>query len=255
MDILWLKVPQWDNKDGLLHGFLGRRGGKSVGPYASLNLAFSVGDDPAVVKDNLCDVKKAVGVHDLRIVTMKQVHGDQILEVKDKSLKVAGEADGMVTNEKEVFLGVLSADCVPLLFAVPERVVVAAVHAGWRGTLAGIAPKMVKHLRDHFGVDPTSVEVAMGPTIGGCCYEIGADVSGPMVERWGDMAKRGLLRRDGKTFLDLRHVNRVQLEEVGVHSEKIYQLGPCTSCASSDFFSYRRQAGKTGHQMSFIGWL
>jgi len=255
MDLVWIKVPQWEKRNGLLHGFLGRRGGKSLGPYASLNLAFSVGDDPGVVKDNLCDMKKAVGLHDLRIVTMKQVHGDQILEVKDKSLKVAGEADGMLTDEKEIFLGVLSADCVPILFAVPGRAIVAAVHAGWRGTLAGIAPRMVKHLRDRFGVDLTSVEVAMGPAIDGCCYAIGADVSGPMVKRWGDMAERGLLRRDRKTFLDLRQVNRLQLEGAGVQSEKIYQIGPCTSCASGEFFSYRRQKGKTGHQMSFIGWL
>ncbi|MEK7782854.1 MAG: laccase domain-containing protein, partial [Candidatus Binatota bacterium] len=103
MDIVWLQVPQWKNRDGLLHGFLGRRGGKSTGPFASLNLSFRVGDDPQVVKDNICDVKRVVGVHDLRIVTMKQVHGDHILEVKDQHIKEAGEGDGMVTEERGIF--------------------------------------------------------------------------------------------------------------------------------------------------------
>src|SRR5262245_51814862 len=136
MDLVWLKVPQWEGRDGLLHGFLGRRGGKSIGPYASLNLSFRVNDAPHVVKDNLCDAKRAVGVHDLRIVTMKQVHGDRIVDVKDKGLKEVGEADGMMTEESGLFLGVLTADCVPMLFSVPGSKQVAVVHAGWRGTLA-----------------------------------------------------------------------------------------------------------------------
>jgi YfiH family protein len=255
MDLVCLKVPQWEKKDGLLHGFLGRRGGKSSGPFGSLNLSFGVGDDPQVVKDNLCDVKKAVGIHDLRVVTMKQVHGDHIVEVRDKHLKEAGEADGMITDEKEVFLGVLTADCVPILFAVPGREVVAAVHAGWRGALAGIAPKMVRYLRDRYDAPPASIEAAMGPAIGPCCYEIGADVSEPIVKKWGRLGEGCLQTKDGKTFLNLREFNRLQLNDAGVSPEKIYQIGPCTSCASGDFFSYRGQKGKTGHQMSYIGWL
>ena len=255
MDLVCLQVPQWKKVDGLLHGFLGRRGGKSVGPHASLNLSFRVGDDPQVVKDNLCDMKKAVGVHDLRIITMRQVHGDQIVEVKDKHLKEAGEADGMVTEERGLFLGVLTADCVPILFAVPGREIVAAVHAGWRGALAGIAPKMVRYLRDRHDVKPGVIEAALGPAIGPCCYEIGADVSGPLAQRWGSLAERSLQSRDGKKFLDLRELNVSLLEKAGVPSEQIFQIGPCTSCASDDFFSYRRQGRETGRQISFIGWL
>ncbi len=87
MDLVCLHVPQWKKVDGLLHGFLGRRGGKSVGPYASLNLSLRVGDDPKIVKDNICDMKKAVGMHDLMIITMRQVHGDHIVEVNDSRLK------------------------------------------------------------------------------------------------------------------------------------------------------------------------
>src|SRR5512145_3055249 len=102
MDIIPLKVPQWEKYEGLLHGFMGRRGGKSVGPYAGLNTSYRVGDDPKLVSQNVCDVKLAAGIHDGRVVTMRQVHGDHIVEVKDKKLKEAGEADGMITSEKDL---------------------------------------------------------------------------------------------------------------------------------------------------------
>lgn len=255
MELVWLKVPAWEGRPGLLHGFLGRRGGKSRGPYATLNVCFSVGDDPEVVKDNLCDVKRAVGVHDLRVVTMEQVHGDRIIEVNDKRLKEAGEADGMVTQEKGIFLGVLTADCVPILFAVSGRALVAVAHAGWRGTLAGIGVKVVGYLKERYGVDPASIEAALGPAIGPCCYEVREDVSGPMVRRWGSLAKKSLQERDGRAFLNLTLLNRLLLEEAGVPPAQIFPLGPCTSCVEEDFFSYRRERRETGRQLSFIGYL
>lgn len=255
MDLVWLQVPQWKNRAGLLHGFIGRRGGKSRGPYDSLNLSFRVGDDPQIVKDNICDLKRAVGVHDLRIITMKQVHGDHILKVKDKNLKEAGEADAMVTAESGAFLAVLTADCVPILLAVPERKIAAVVHAGWRGTMAGIATKMVSHLKDRYEVKPDRIEAALGPAIGPCCYEIGPDVSLPLIQKWGKIAEGCLHGNDGRQFLDLKALNALLLEAAGVPHKQIANIGPCTSCAEEDFFSYRRGKKETGRQMSFIGWL
>jgi polyphenol oxidase len=87
MKIDWLKVPQWEKDKDLLHGFMGRQGGKSVGAYAELNVSYRVGDDPKIVSQNVCDMKLAVGIHDGRIVTMKQVHGDRLIEVKDPNIK------------------------------------------------------------------------------------------------------------------------------------------------------------------------
>lgn len=254
MELTWLKAEPWSRYKGLVHGFLGRRGGRSVGPYAGLNLSFRVGDDPQVVKDNICDMKKAVGVHERRIITMKQVHGDHIAEVKDRNMKEAGEADGMVTEEPEAFLGVLTADCVPILFVAPERRRVAAVHAGWRGTLAGIAAKMVHRFKQDYGIAPDEIEAALGPAIGDCCYEVGEDVTSPLIEKWGNCAFSSMQERNGKTFLDLRLLNRAILEQTGVPSEQIFEIGPCTSCARDDFFSYRRERKETGRQISFIGW-
>ena len=255
MELTWLRIPEWERHDGLLHGFLGRRGGQSVGPFASLNVSYHVGDDSKVVSQNVCDVKQSVGIHDGRIVTMKQVHGDQILEVKDGTLKEAGEADGMVTREVGAHLGVLTADCVPILFVAPKRKLAAAVHAGWRGTLMGIAEKMVRQFNDRYGAAPEEIEAALGPAIGACCYEVKDDVARPFMEKWGALAAPSIERRDGATFLDLRRLNRGVLEQAGIASNHIFEIGPCTSCAEQDFFSYRRERKETGRQISFIGWL
>jgi YfiH family protein len=255
MEIIQLKVPQWGKYEGLLHGFIGRRGGKSIGPYAELNMSYRVSDDPKVVSQNVCDMKLAVGIHDGRIVTMRQVHGDNIVEVTDKTLKEAGEADGMLTGGADVYLGILTADCVPLLFVAPKQKLVAAVHAGWRGTLAGIAEKAVKLFHGRYGVKASKLEVALGPAIGACCYEVKDDVAGPLNDRWGSVAGSSIQIRDHKTYVDLRAINHAILTGAGVPKTKVFQIGLCTSCAADDFFSYRRQKSETGRQISFIGWL
>jgi YfiH family protein len=255
MEIAQFKVAQWQKYEGLLHAFLGRRGGKSVGRYAGLNTSYRVGDDPKIVSQNVCDAKLAVGIHDGRIVTMRQVHGDQIVEVKDRSVKEVGEADGMVTAEKDIFLGVLTADCVPILFVAPKNKLVAAVHAGWRGTLAGIVQKMVQRFESQHGVAPSELEVALGPSIGVCCYEVKDDVATPLMKRWGRLTTPSIQVREGKSFVNLRRLNRDILRAAGVPGKQLYEVGPCTSCASEEFFSYRRERCETGRQMSFVGWL
>jgi hypothetical protein len=254
MDLNWLKVPGWEKYDGLLHGFMGRRGGKSVGPYAGLNTSYRVGDDNKTVSQNVCDMKLAVGIHDGRIITMKQMHGDHIVEVDETNIKEAGEADGMATKKPNAFLSVLTADCVPILFLAPKSRIVAAVHAGWRGTLAGIAGKMVRGFKENHGVSAAEIEAAMGPSIGFCCYEVKADVIRPLREKWGSLAEASTELRDGKSFVDLSRLNRAILEDAGVPAGQIHQVGPCTSCAKDDFFSYRRERKETGRQISFIGW-
>jgi hypothetical protein len=186
---------------------------------------------------------------------MRQVHGDGIVEVADKSGKEAGEADAMVTRERETYLGILTADCVPILLVAPKRKVVAAVHAGWRGTLAGIGAKMVRLLQDKYDIAAAEVEAALGPSIGACCYEVQDDVARPLLAQWGTQADSNLERRNGKRFVDLKRLNRSILEKAGVFPTRIFEIGPCTSCAADEFFSYRRERAETGRQLSFIGWL
>ena len=255
MEIDCLKVAAWEKYPGLLHGFAGRRGGKSGGAYAGLNASYRVGDDPKVVSQNVCDLKLAAGIHDGRIVTMRQVHGDEIVEIKDRKLKEAGEADGMVTDETGIFLAVLTADCVPLLFLAPEQKLAATVHAGWRGTLAGIAEKMVRLFEKRYGVAAADLEIALGPSIGSCCYEVKDDVARPLMKRWGRLTTPSIVTKEGKSFVNLRRLNRDILRASGVPGKQLHEVGPCTSCAAEEFFSYRRERGETGRQMSFIGWL
>jgi len=255
MDITRLEVPQWRQYSGLLHGFMGRRGGKSVGAYAGLNVSYRVGDDPKVVSQNVCDMKLAVGIHDGKIVTMRQVHGDNIIEVKDRQLKEAGEADGMVTAESGIYLGVLTADCVPLLFIAPKQRLAAAVHAGWRGTLAGIAQKTVRLFEDRYGVAADGLEVALGPSISVCCYEVKDDVAGPLMKKWGSLTTPSIAVKDGKSYINLSRLNRDILRAAGVPGHQLFQMGSCTACSTDDYFSYRRERSETGRQISVVGWL
>ncbi len=253
------QASDWDSEPGLRHGFLGRGGGNSLGAYAGLNVSFAVGDDPHAVKDNYCDMKRAVGMAGTRMVTMRQRHGDTIIDVAEPC-KDAGEGDAMVTGAPGVFLGVLTADCVPIVCrARTSRGRLAAViHAGWRGTLAGLAMKTVRHIESRYGMGAQDLWCALGPAIGGCCYEIGPDVSGPLTGAWGDKAEASLRRAKGKTYLDLRKLNAALLAAAGVPAEHIASVGPCTACNPAEFFSYRREsgngAGATGRQASFIGW-
>ena len=255
MEMVQLKVPQWEKHVGLLHGFMGRQGGKSVGPYSGLNVSYRVGDDAKVVSQNVCDMKLAVGIHDGRIVTMRQVHGDHIVEVTDKKLKEAGEADGMITGESDIYLGVLTADCVPILFVAPKQRLTAAVHAGWRGTLAGIAAKTVRFFKSRYDVEAHDLEVAFGPSIGPCCYEVKEDVTVPLMKTWGRLTTPSIHVKEGKSFINLRRLNRDIVRASGVPGKQLFNVGPCTACAMDQFFSYRCQGGETGRQMSFIGWL
>ncbi len=255
MDITHLKVPQWEKYPGLLHGFMGRRGGKSVGAYAGLNVSYRVGDDPKVVSQNVCDMKLAVGIHDGKIVTMRQVHGDDIIEINDKQLKEAGEADGMVTAESGICLGVLTADCVPLLFIAPKQRLAAAVHACWRGTLAGIAEKTVRLCITRYNVDAVDLEVALGPSIGVCCYEVKDDVAGPLMKKWGKLTTPSITVKEGKSFVNLSRLNRDILRAAGVPGTQLHQIGLCTACSTEKFFSYRRERSETGRQMSIVGWI
>ena len=254
MGITSLQIPGWEKYPGLLHGFFGRRGGNSVGAFAGLNVSYRVGDDPKVVSQNVCDVKLAAGIHDGRVVTMKQVHGDDIVEVKDTSVKEAGEADGMMTSKPNVFLGVLTADCVPILLIAPTERVIGAVHAGWRGTLAGIAARAVKRLSDSYGIAPSNLEAALGPCIGACCYEVGEEVVSPLRARWGGLTDASIETSGVKPHVDLRGLNRDILTQAGLRPDRVFEVGPCTKCAAEDFFSYRREGKETGRQISVIGW-
>ena len=181
-----------------------------------------------------------------RIATLRQVHSDVALWVTDVS-GCAGEADALVTNSPGQRVAVRTADCLPLLFAARRRRAVAAVHAGWRGTAAGIAEKTVRKLSDAFDADPAELLVAIGPGIGVCCYRVGPDVAARF---------RGLLPHLPEhvfVHVDLAEANRRQLRRAGVPDAQIDIAGMCTRCRAGEFFSHRHNPGETGRMRNVIG--
>jgi len=254
MQVSRLEVPHWTPFDGLIHGFLGRVSDQGRSPDTAFRLSSENGDDAETIKSNWCELKLALTLRDIDIVTARQVHGDTILTVSsNKTTKLAGIGDGLMTDTPNLCVGVMTADCVPLLFMEPDRKIAAAVHAGWRGTASGIAQRTVASIQDTYGIDPAALHVAMGPSIGPCCYEVGPEVMGQIQANWREELKDAW-RPDGvKGRLDLRALNEAQLLGAGIPQPRISRIGPCTACAVGDFHSYRKE-GKSGHQLSFIGW-
>lgn len=235
----------------LVHGFLGRPGGASRGPFAELNLSYRVGDATDAVHENWCRVSDETG--GVPRSHVQQVHGDRVVTVDDANVD-GGEADAIVTRASAVAVGVLTADCVPILLVAPRHHVVAAVHAGWRGTLAGVVQRAVQHIADALGVPVTELLVALGPSIGGCCYEVDGAIADALEQRWGPMTDAVRKHTGGKAMIDLRGVNAAILEQSGVRPTHMVTVGPCTRCASTEYFSHRAANGPTGRQWSFVAW-
>ncbi len=245
-----LRVPGWETIPNLMHGFLGRRGGVSRGPFAELNLSDRVGDAVDAVRENWRRVGPETG--GLRWTRIHQVHGDRIVTINDGDLD-GGEADAAVTQAAARLVGVLTADCVPILLVAPRHHVVAAVHAGWRGTLAGVVHRSVEHIEQVFHVRPVELHAALGPSIDGCCYEVDESIADALEQRWGSLPNAVARSPASKPRVDLRRVNAAILMEAGIRPTNIVSVGPCTCCTKTDYFSHRAD-GLTGRQWSFIGW-
>jgi len=256
-----LSLTAW-NLPGVVHGFGGRIGGVGVGPFASFNLARWVGDDPDAVAENWRRWNRRHPK--LRVAHLAQVHGNLVHRVNFTNagdFTNAGErrrGDGMATAAGGLALGIFTADCVPILMVDPERRIVAALHAGWRGTLADIAGEGVRAMVE-LGARPASIRAALGPSIGMCCFEVDASLAETFVcEIPGAGAHAGRANavrsvRPGKAFLDLRGIVRDQLARAGLAPASIANIGPCTRCANDLYFSRRGAGGATsGLQMSFI---
>jgi YfiH family protein len=178
-----------------------------------------------------------------RVISVKQIHGTDILIV-DRSVPsetvFPGEWDGLMTNQAGLLLTIRTADCVPILFHDPIRCVIAAVHAGWRGAVAGIVPKALATMRRHFHSDYKDVRMVIGPSAGPCCYEVDEPVLRPLRERYSYW--HVVIRETGsaKAMLDLKELARRQAQSLGLRSEHIWTVRICTICRPALFYSYRR---------------
>jgi YfiH family protein len=239
------------------HGFTTRRGGVSAAPFDTLNLGMKWGDARAHVIENRRRLQVASGVE--RIFVARQVHGASVLQVSagDVLADVAQiEADGLFSDAPGIALGAYVADCIPVLMADERTGAFAAVHAGWRGTLAGVVPAAVRRMVDELGVQPGDLRVALGPAIGVCCFEVGEEV----VEAVARAIPRvlvpasGAIQRaaNGRAHVDLKRLNVMLLEAEGVPALSIDAGPECTSCDRERFFSYRRDKGETGQAIGFI---
>jgi YfiH family protein len=232
------------------HGFSTRQGGVSEGPYASLNLGYSVGDERSRVEQNFQRLAQAAGTRVDRFAAVSQVHGDRVLEAGRGPLAangVVGEADALWTSQRDLAVGVKTADCVPILLVDPDRKTVAAVHSGWRGTDLGIAARAVETLVGR-GSSPARILAAIGPAIRACCYEVSDDLAERFRSAFGPEVVE---RRGGAPHLDLVRAIRSTLEGAGLLAKHIDVLPQCTSCDREEFFSHRRDKGVTGRHLSF----
>jgi YfiH family protein len=243
---------------GFTHAFTTRLGGVSAPPFDALNLGGKWGDAPDSVTENRRRLMRAVGG---RLVVARQVHGPVIARVRagDSPDAIARlEADGLCSDAPGVTLGVFVADCVPALLADARTGAFAAVHAGWRGTVAGVLPAAVRALAAELGARPGDLRIALGPAIGPCCFEVGDEVVAAFGALFADARARGIVLPSprgvpGKSHVDLKAANRLLLERAGVAPENIDAGPECTHCEPARFFSFRRDGSSTGQQMGVIG--
>jgi len=247
-ELLYLESPEIARIPWVRHGFLTRKGGVSLPPYDTLNLGRNSSDDPKSVSRNRDLIAATFGFDRNRLILLDQRHGDGILVLKEPihELPLPLEYDALITNASDLFLGILTADCVPILVVDPRRKVIAAIHAGRNGTALHVTSKCLKTMRDEFGSSIGDLRIAMGPSIGSCCYEIDRPVFQSEWEPFSASAGEGRWR------IDLARINLHQMEKEGVNQAQVDSIDLCTRCHPDLFFSYRGE-GKTGRQLSFIG--
>ncbi len=254
------------------HAFSTRLGGvSSLSHTKGLNLAFERGDDVETVIKNLEILGEAAGFDPRKVISLPQIHSDIIYKVDGRDAgrgyyirENLREGDGYITNSPDVVLGIKSADCVPILFECFENtdggekiIAVGAVHAGWRGSVKGIAPKCARMLSEEYGVMPQNIRVAIGPCIHKCCYEVGEDFVCEFESYLGvELASEFIVpsAKQGKFYCDLISLNKRLLKDAGVLPENIQIIDRCTCCEPETFYSHRYSGGLRGTMLSVI-WM
>ena len=247
--------PKWAAESAVFAGFTTRNGGVSRPPYNSLNLGFNTDDAAHNVEGNRSTLARAFDLPPHLLLTVQQVHGTDVLLIDQENPDVSHflkvECDAVVTNQPGIMIGVLVADCFPVLIHDPQRKVVAAVHAGWRGAAGGIIGKTVKAMQESFGSRPQELLAAVGPGIGAHKYEVDRPVRDAFRAGAGSWERISTEVELGKWRLDLRRSCLIQLEEAGVDPDRTEASEEDTCCHRELFFSYRRDGGKTGRQIGF----
>jgi hypothetical protein len=244
----YFEIPELIKPEWTRHAFLTRQGGVSPPPYDSLNLSDKNGDREELVTQNKNLVAAAFGFDSRRLILLDQMQQDQILLLKGPVITLPSplEYDALITNFPNTYLGILTADCLPIFVVDRKRKVIAAVHAGRQGTALHITAKVLEKMKGDFGCSSKDLLIAMGSSIGPCCYEIDERA---FHSEWKTFS---VSKGDGKWMVDLAQINMAQMKDDGIQEEQISWINLCTRCHSNLFFSYRGER-QTGRQLSFIG--
>ena len=246
------------------HAFTTRAGGVSVGPYASLNLATHVGDDADAVAENRRRALHAAGADPARTATVRQVHGATVHDAADALAAAAtgapAEGDALVATDPGTTVVVAVADCVPILLATPDARAVAAVHAGWRGLVAGVVDAAVAALVARSGADPATLHAAIGPHAGAGAWAAGRagyQVGGEVVAALADAGFPADVARpdptaDDRWRVSLEAVTRAALARSGLEGTHVASGAWDTLADEGRFFSHRRAGGATGRQWAWV---
>lgn len=241
------------HEDFVTHGFTTRIGGVSRGECESLNLGFNRNDPKENVEENYRRIADALGIECENMVLSRQVHDNKIREVttedRGKGIFLENDLagfDALMTDVPEVALVTFYADCVPVFFLDPVKKVIALAHSGWRGTVKEIGAETVRRMEERYGSRPEELEVAIGPSIGSCCFEVGEEVYDEFIKNLEWSEKYCKKTKENKWHIHLQDIIKQSLLHAGVGREKIVSSGICTKCNKAVFFSHRGDQGKTG---------
>jgi len=225
-----------------------RNGGVSKSPYSSLNLGLHTDDEPDSILENRKLLFENLGIKMSRVTQSYQVHRDKILKVTRS--KVYEGYDALITENSNTFLSVSVADCTPILIYDAKNQAVAAVHAGWKGTVLDITAKTIQRMREEFKTNPRDCYVYVGTCIDENSFEVGEDVAAMFTYDLKRMDKNG---RKPKFYVDLKKANVTQLIKCGVPENQI-EVSPYSTVLDNDtYFSHRKEKGKTGRMIALIG--
>jgi YfiH family protein len=253
-------VPELERSLGITVAFTGRRGGNGSPPFDSLNLAYDVGEERDVVRSNRNLVGNILGISPDDWVLCQQVHGSRVMHAGELERGRGGpdywsaipRTDGLVSCTEGLALGILTADCLPLVMVCASEKAAGVAHVGWRGALYGVAVSALHRLLGYSGCNAGEIYAFLGPCIGHCCLKVGKDVAADFRRFAGDNAVTG--SEDGNSRLDLASICRNQLIESGVNVNNIFTADVCTNC-DEKYFSYRGSGGNTGRQAGMVAIL
>ncbi len=247
-DLPYFEIEEMASTGWVLHAFLTRKGGVSLPPYDTLNLSKENGDREERVTQNRNRIAETFHFDPRHLVLLNQIHQDRILLLRDRFRPLPSllEYDALITDAPDILLGIQTADCIPILVVDQKRKVIAAVHAGRQGTALRIARKVLRKMEEEFDSPLEDLIIALGPSVGPCCYEIDEKV---FKSEWEPFSTS---RGGGRWMVDLAGINIAQMKNEGIKEKQIFQIDLCTSCHHDLFFSYRRE-GQTGRQLSLIG--